>query len=476
MTNIVSAAFMLGLWALLLGSPAPAIAASAPAMVPAPITPDRIDWASPPLRTFYADPVGQGSGKTRRSPLAFTKLLPTLRPGDRVILLPGSYRSARISLKGTASRPIRIEAGAAAVTGDGLELPPSSKVLFQNSSLHIQDSAYLRIQGLAFQVDPAKAGSGIKVTRSSHLAFQRNSFVQHTNYGLLLDGVATTDLRQILVENNLFQNMLASGEPGGIGGVRMDYGLRVHGTDTLIVRGNRFEGYFNHALSLKERVRNARIEDNLFQTCGLVCVEGGQEPDTAFGTRMTDRTVANVIVTANRFVGKFDGTVGVFARNVERIFITANRFQGITEPLRIANNDRNPKNCARQLYLVGRTYGSCEPDSRMTQIGRRNAGVLWGQNRIEGAARFIVAGRGYAGDFLSIRNATNTGKVEICRRPFILNEADFNGWTDGLPATRAAPKLYLDASKGFVVRTGECLGKDLTHDCEADRSCSGIND
>ena len=42
-----------------------------------------------------------------------------LRPGDRVILLPGDYPDTRISVTGTAEQPIRIEAAQLAVAADG---------------------------------------------------------------------------------------------------------------------------------------------------------------------------------------------------------------------------------------------------------------------------------------------------------------------------------------------------------------------
>ncbi|WP_084506338.1 right-handed parallel beta-helix repeat-containing protein [Geminicoccus roseus] len=445
-------------------------------LAPAPIEYVPVDWSSPAERTLFASPAGTGSGASLEAPAALNTLLSSLQPGDRVLLLPGSYPSAKVVAKGTSAAPIRIEALHPVVTGPGLKLAATDRAVFRNTELKVTGSAFLRVQGIDFEVEPDQSGNGLTVRGSHDLAFVQNRFFQQSNTGLLLNGQPGADIRQVLVENNVFQNMIVEGEAGGIGAVRMDYGLRVHGGDTLVIRGNLFEGYFNHSLSLKEKTANVVIEKNRFELCGLVCIEGGQEPDTAHADVVTERTIANIVVADNSFDGLDDGTVGVFARNVERIFVTGNRFAGISEPLRVANNDRNSKNCARQLYLVGRTFGGCEPDSRLTQIGVGNRSVLFRSNQVEGDARLLVAGRGYPDDVLVVSDSSATGRVDICLRPFILNEAGFNRWTEGLPAVAEPPRLVLDRSPGFVVGPEPCLGKDLTHACEADQSCSRMND
>jgi hypothetical protein len=446
-----------------------------PTMAAATIEYAAVDWVKPPLRTFYVSPAGTGSGESRNSATAFDKLLPMLKAGDRVILLEGNYPNTRISLKGTQSHPIQIEAEHPAFNALDLKVRATGKTLFRNSNLQIMNSSYLHVHGLAFEVDLAVRSNGITVTHSHHLAFTHNYFHQQTSYGLLLAGAEAGEVEQILVEKNLFRNMLQDSEGGGIGGVRMDYGLRVHGTRTLVVRDNLFDGYFNHSVSLKEKVLDVLIQRNRFQTCGQACIDAGQEPDTVAGALATDRTVSNVVVEDNGFTGQEDGTVGVFARNVERIFLLGNRFDGISEPLRVANWDRNSKSCERQLYLIGRKLRTCENGSHLTLIGRPTVGVLFERNTINGNAQIILAGRGYADDFLAIRQSPTTGKVVICRRPFILNGANFNAWTPGLPAWSAAPKLYHDDTRGYVVKDGNCTGKYLTHDCEADRSCIRMN-
>jgi hypothetical protein len=455
--------------AVLLGAWAASIAAAG--VPPAPPADMMVDWEKPPLRTFYADPAGTGAGRNRASPRALDELLPTIEPGDRVILLPGTYPSTRITLKGSAERPIWLEAEHPAV-GPGLTTETIGRALFQNSGLDVTESAYLHIEGLAFEVEENRFSNGITVTKSHHLALRRNYFFQQTNTGLLL----ASRVGQVLVEDNVFRNMLVGREAGGIGGIRTDYGLRVHRTRDLVVRGNLFDGYFNHSLSLKEKIRDVRIEDNLFRICGYVCIEGGQEPDSAHGGTRTDRTIADVTIANNRFDGLDDGTVGVFARNAERIFVTANRFAGIGEPLRIANNDRNSRSCERQLQVLGRALRTCERGSRLTLAGRPNLEVRFDGNMIIGDARMNIAGRGYASDFLFIENSLNTGRVEICRRPFIRNDADVNAWTDGLPAFPDPPEIFRDASQGFTVREGTCTGTDLTSDCTAEGNCTGSKD
>ncbi|WP_191060409.1 right-handed parallel beta-helix repeat-containing protein [Geminicoccus harenae] len=435
-----------------------------------------VDWHEPPLRTLYASPAGSGDGSSPAAPGALDRLLAMLGPGDRVVLLPGDYPDTRISVQGTAERPIRIEAAQPAVATDGHAATGTGRAMFRNSGLEIDRSAFLRVDGLVFTVEPDRYGNGITVTDSHHLAFGRNLFHQQSNYGLLLAGTQESPVTQVLVEGNLFRNHLLESEGGGIGGVRMDYGLRVHGTHGLVVRDNRFDGYFNHSASLKEFVQDVTIRGNRFRTCGLVCIEAGQEPDTEAAGRVMDRTVSDVAITGNDFTGSDDGTVAVFARNAGQVVIADNRFAGISEPLRVANNDRNSRSCERQLHFLGRKLRTCEPGSRLTLAGRPATGVRFERNEIAGDAQLILAGRGYADDAVTIGAARTTGTVRICRRPFIHNGADFNAWTDGLPNWSAAPRLHWDEQGDFTVQDGGCTGKDLTHDCEAEGNCTGLND
>lgn len=437
---------------LLVASPwSQALARSAPALKPAPITYRTIAWDKAPLRTFYANPVGRGNGRSRARPMAFNRLLGQLRPGDRVILLNGTYPKAKISLRGHASRPIRIEAEYPVVRNTALTVANWKKVMFKQG-LQIEDSSYLRIKGLSFEVDAAKSGSGIEVLSGNNLAFVQNLFRQNTNYGLLFNGLTEGDVRQVLVEHNVFHNMIRSTERGGIGSNRMDYGLRVHGADTVIVRRNLFDGYFNHALSVKEKVKHILIERNTFKICGPVCIEGGQEPDTAFGRTVTDRTAANMNVRNNRFTGGRLKTTGVFARNVERIFITGNSFKGIAWPLRMAGHVLNARSCERQLQVIGRKLATCEPGSRLTLVGRKTVGVLFERNRVAGSAAIYAVGRGQAGDFLSIRFAHADRPLPVSSRRFVLDGARVNRWAAKLPATLAAPRTFIAASSRIYLK------------------------
>lgn len=433
-------------------APEPAAAQQAPDLKPPSIAYRYINWERPPLRTFYADPHGRGNGASRAAPKAFNKLLPTLRAGDRVILLLGTYPGARLSLKGTATRPIRIEAEHPIVRDARHTVAIWKKVVFRNAGLQIRDSAYLRIKGLSFHTEPGRTGSGIEVLSGRNLAFVQNQFLQNSNYGLLFFGKKQTDIGQVLVEGNVFRNMISGNEPGGIGKARMDYGLRIHGTDTLVARNNLFDGYFNHAVSVKEMSRDILIERNRFNICSVVCVEAGQEPDTAAGRTLIDRTVANVNIRNNVFNGRGDGSTGVFARNVERAYVTGNAFHRIDRPLRIANNDLNSRSCERQLQVLGRMLAICERNSRLTLTGRTNRAVLFEKNRVSGKAAIYVTGRGYKGDFLSIRDTSADTRVPIVPRSFVIDKAAVNAWTGGAQETLAPPRIYLKGSGNFYVR------------------------
>ncbi|WP_027132430.1 right-handed parallel beta-helix repeat-containing protein [Geminicoccus roseus] len=411
-----------------------------------------IKWERPPLRTFYASPHGGGNGTSRSRPRAFNKLLPTLRAGDRVILLLGNYPSARLSLQGTATRPIRIEAEHPIVRDARHTVAAWKKVVFRNTGLQISKSAYVRIKGLSFHTDQGRSSSGIEVLSGRNLAFVQNQFLQNSNYGLLFFGKKTGDVAQVLVEGNVFRSMISGKEPGGIGRAWMDYGLRIHGTDTLVARNNLFDGYFNHAVSVKEMSRDILIERNKFNICSVICVEAGQEPDTAAGGTLIDRTVVNVNIRNNVFNGRNDGSTGVFARNVERAYVTGNAFNRIARPLRIANNDLNSRSCERQLQVIGRMLAICEHRSRLTLTGRRNRAVLFEKNRVRGKAAIYVTGRGYKGDFLSIRDTSADTRVPVVRRSFVVNKAAVNAWTKGAQETLLPPQVYLKGSGAFYLQ------------------------
>jgi hypothetical protein len=435
-----------------IGSPASSAAQQAPVLKPPSVDYQYIKWERPPLRTFYASPHGQGNGTRRAAPRALNKLLPVLRPGDRVVLLLGNYPSAKLSLRGTATRPIRIEAEYPIVRDARHTVATWKKVVFRNAGLQIRDSAYVRIKGVSFHTDPGRSSSGIEVLSGRNLAFVQNQFLQNSNYGLLFFGKKRADIRQVLVEGNVFRSMISGNEPGGIGRAWMDYGLRIHGTDTLVVRNNLFDGYFNHAVSVKELSKDILIERNRFNICSVICVEAGQEPDTAAGGTFIDRTVANVNIRNNVFNGRDDGTTGVFARNVERAYVTGNAFNRIARPLRIANNDLNSRSCERQLQVLGRMLAICEHGSRLTLTGRKNRAVLFEKNRVRGKAAIYVTGRGYKEDFLSIRYTSADTRVPIVRRSFVIDDAAVNAWTRGAQETLLPPKVYLKGSGDFYLR------------------------
>ncbi|HEX2528840.1 MAG TPA: right-handed parallel beta-helix repeat-containing protein [Geminicoccus sp.] len=367
-----------------------------------------------------------------------------------MILLPGNYPSATISLLGTASRPIRIDAEQPIVVSNH-QLIGSGRTVFKNTELKIVNSAYLRVRGIAFATEASAYASGIEVLSGHHLAFSRNYFLQNTNFGLLFYGKNETDIEQVLVEDNVFRNKLLVSEAGGIGKVRTDYGLRIHGTRTLVARKNLFDGYFNHAISLKEKARNLLVDENVFRICGYLCIDVGQEPDTKAGGTYVDRTVGNVIISDNLFSGSNSPTA-ILARNVDRLFIDRNSFARFTHVLRIANNNQNSRSCERQLAVLGRTLLSCERNSRLTLTGRKILGIRFARNQITGDSRIVLGGRGYSKDFLSIAGSGTSGKVSISFRTFSLGSGVWNEWTDNLPATLAAPRLHLSNSPNYVAR------------------------
>ena len=94
----------------------------------------------------------------------------------------------------------------------------------------------------------------------------------------------------------------------------MDYGLRVHTTNSIDVKGNKFGTMFNHAISIKYSVVNSLIEGNTFTACGRNCIDLGQETPAS-----NEATVSGNTFGANR-------TYGVAIRYMRRSVITGNSF------------------------------------------------------------------------------------------------------------------------------------------------------
>jgi hypothetical protein len=172
---------------------------------------------------------------------------------------------------------------------------------------------------------------GIQVTggnnglyiRGRNVLIQNSTFIEQTSGGVT--AIPGTQSDNIQIHNNEFRNAkrgcdyrnpsqcsgyLSDGSPVA----EMDYGVRVHDTNYVEIKGNRFGTMFNHAISIKYAVVSSLIEGNTFTGCGRVCIDFGQEsPASTEGT-----------ITGNTFGP--ERTSGVTVRYMRRSVITGNTF------------------------------------------------------------------------------------------------------------------------------------------------------
>ena len=134
---------------------------------------------------------------------------------------------------------------------------------------------------------------GIQVTggnnglyiRGRNMLIQNSTFIEQTSGGVT--AIPGTQSDNIQIHNNEFRNAkrgcdyrnpsqcsgyLSDGSPVA----EMDYGIRVHDTNYVEIKGNRFGTMFNHAISIKYAVASSLIEGNTFTGCGRVCIDFGE--------------------------------------------------------------------------------------------------------------------------------------------------------------------------------------------------------
>lgn len=285
------------------------------------------------------------------------KAIANAQPGDRMVLCDREWKPIVINQKkGTAAEPIVITAENPAIDNGAAHIM---------GVLNIEDSENWIIDGLLF----------------SDRAYMINVFPGSKNVQF--------SRNRLLDTSPSFANL------GG-------YGLRVHGprTEKITIVGNLFEGFFNHTISIKDRVASTYIVDNTIVGCGFECIDLGQVPDGFQGIR--DMTCGVAIVTKNRIYGKNPGSpnggVGIRTKNIAHVEITENTFSGFFRA--IYHNTYG--SVGKKHVQTGNSVLYPSPPLMPTQVIVKN-------NNFGSSGQIQLTGRGVANDKINITN--NTGSV-----------------------------------------------------------------
>ncbi len=281
-----------------------------PASVPPPPTP-------PP-----ANCTGTGTPVEVSSAGQFQSVLRTAVPGTTIMLLPGNYGTLNVERGGSGpAAPIYIAAKYPAV---GVDAQPLASIAQRsNVSLITMNASNVTICGIFFDDKSLKSIRHDK--RADNLMYLQNYFNTETaSSPTVEESIDTYDGgTNLTVQSNYFNATRNNG-------FALDYGLALFKYNGVYVRGNIFDGVFNHALSLKQQNENVLIDGNVFKGCGQQCLEIGQQPDNR---QDGDWTGGQVTITNNIFTSAYTihpqgrATKALVLRNHETIIVRGNTFQ-----------------------------------------------------------------------------------------------------------------------------------------------------
>lgn len=180
------------------------------------------------------------------------------------------------------------------------------------------------VDGLIIDGIQVTGGSNGLYIHGRNILVQNSTFIEQTSSGVTVIPSATRS-DNIQIYNNEFRNAKrgceytnpsnCSGQlPDGSPVAEMDYGLRVHDTNYIEVKGNTFGTMFNHAISIKWSVVSSLIQGNTFPGCGRVCIDLGQQTPASIESTITGNTFGSERVS------------GVTVRYIIRAVITGNTF------------------------------------------------------------------------------------------------------------------------------------------------------
>jgi hypothetical protein len=179
------------------------------------------------------------------------------------------------------------------------------------------------VDGLIIDGIQVTGGSNGLYIRGMNILVQNSTFIEQSSSGVTVMPGSQSDNVQIY--NNAFLNTRTgcqytntsncSGRlPDGTPVAHMDYGIRVHNTKTINIRGNRFNRLFNHAISIKYAVVTSVITGNNFEGCGRNCIDLGQETPAS-----SEATISGNTFGAYR-------TYGAAIRYMKRSVFSGNNF------------------------------------------------------------------------------------------------------------------------------------------------------
>ncbi len=250
------------------------------------------------------------------SPVSVTpsSLSSNLGAGCRILnLSPGNYGMLRINghtggvltLKCIAVRQCNFNGGSTGVP-------------------NITNSDGIVLDGLAW------TGGYLTLEDSKNIRVQNSSFRNLVSSGLVVNlGDPANQVNIQLVANDVYSdsNRIESTLSNGSKNYTMDYGFRIYNAKSIYIANNTFNGGFNHAISLKEGVGYALIENNTFISCGRNCIEPGQEPISSTNTNDCQNITSDeAMITKNTFSG--GGLIGVLIKNIRKVSVVSNSFEG----------------------------------------------------------------------------------------------------------------------------------------------------
>lgn len=259
------------------------------------------------------------------NPGNFNSALATLGGGKTLVMAPGRYPAINLSGKSYGGATLKCATPGACQT--------SKAILSKVSGLTIDG---IKVVG---------GGIGIEIAKSNDVTIRCSTLVEQTSSGIvLMPGGGNT---QIKIDNNVFHNdkkgcninnkSSCQTEVGGFPVANMDYGVRVYDAASVFIRNNIFGSLSNHWISLKWGTGYALIDKNRFNACGRICIQLGQEPNTA---QRGYRSVKQAVVTNNTLTGY--AARGIYIQNIEKATITNNTI-GVTG--RAMDVEAQYKNC-----------------------------------------------------------------------------------------------------------------------------------
>lgn len=265
----------------------------------------------------------QGGGKVTEvaSAAQFQSVLGSANGGDTIILKAGTYGTLNVNKGGSgAGAPIYIAAENPAVNASA---QPQTGARSSVGLMTI-NAGNVTVCGIYFNDTSYKSIRHDK--RADNMTYLQNYFNTGVHNAMAVEEAVDTweGGTNLTLQSNYFNATRNSS-------FAQDYGLAAFQYNGLYVRGNVFDGVFNHAVSLKWGVNNALIDGNVFRGCGQVCVEIGQTQDF---TGSENNTGMNAVVSNNIIIGAYKThpqaryNKGVLLRNQQNITVTGNTFQG----------------------------------------------------------------------------------------------------------------------------------------------------